>query len=116
MAPKTNKMAPIQNLARKLLKWHLIKTWPQKLMKWHQFKVCPVSEDKMVFRSIKVYQRGKLLTLEQKTGTLLKLGDIFQVTLIVVNELCKIGNVIWVKAFHYFQAISLMIGGNFIHN
>ena len=53
---------------------------------------------------------------EQKAGTLLKLGDIVKVTLVVVNVLCKIGNVIWVEAYHYVQAILLMIGGSFIHN
>ena len=58
---------------------------------------------------------GKLLTLEQKAGTLLKLGDRFKVTLVDI-VLYNIGNVIWVEAYHYFQAILLMIGGNFIHN
>ena len=67
----------------------------------------PVSEDKIVFRSVDVYKRGKLLKLEQKAGTLLKFGEIFKVTLVVVNVLCKIGNVIWVEAYHCFQAISL---------
>ena len=74
----------------------------------------PVSEE--VCRSVDVYQRGKLLTLELKTGTLLKLGVRFKVTLVVVNLLWNIGNVIWVEAYHYFQVILLIIGGNFIHN
>ena len=52
---------------------------------------------------------------EQKAGTLLKLGDRVKVTLVVVNTLCKIGNVIWVEAYHYFQAILLMIGVDHIH-
>ena len=73
----------------------------------------PVSEE--VCRSVDVYQRGKLLTLELKTGTLLKLGVRFKVTLVVVNLLWNIGNVIWVEAYHYFQVILLIIGGNFIH-
>ena len=72
----------------------------------------PVSEE--VCRSVDVYQRGKLLTLELKTGTLLKLGVRFKVTLVVVNLLWNIGNVIWVEAYHYFQVILLIIGGNFI--
>ena len=70
----------------------------------------PVSEE--VCRSVDVYQRGKLLTLELKTGTLLKLGVRFKVTLVVVNLLWNIGNVIWVEAYHYFQVILLIIGGN----
>ena len=74
----------------------------------------PVSEE--VCRSVDVYQRGKLLTLELKTGTLLKFGVRFKVTLVVVNLLWNIGNVIWVEAYHYFQVILLIIGGNFIHN
>ena len=53
---------------------------------------------------------------EQNAGTLLKLGDIVKVTLVVVNVLCKIGNVIWVEVYHYFQAILLMIGVDLIHN
>ena len=60
----------------------------------------PVSEE--VCRSVDVYQRGKLLTLELKTGTLLKLGVRFKVTLVVVNLLWNIGNVIWVEAYHYW--------------
>ena len=60
----------------------------------------PVSEE--VCRSVNVYQRGKLLTLELKTGTLLKLGVRFKVTLVVVNLLWNIGNVIWVEAYHYW--------------
>ena len=73
----------------------------------------PVSEE--VCRSVDVYQRGKLLTLELKTGTLLKFGVRFKVTLVVVNLLWNIGNVIWVEAYHYFQVILLIIGGNFIN-
>ena len=69
-----------------------------------------------MFERVDVYQRGKLLKLEQKAGTLLKFGEIFKVTLVVVNVLCKIGNVIWVEAYHYFQAILLMLGRNFINN
>ena len=61
----------------------------------------PVSEE--VCRSVDVYQRGKLLTLELKTGTLLKLGVRFKVTLVVVNLLWNIGNVIWVEAYHYWS-------------
>ena len=53
---------------------------------------------------------------EQKAGTLLKLCDRVKVTLVVVNVLCKIGNVIWVEVYHYFQAILLISEGNFIHN
>ena len=60
----------------------------------------PVSEE--VCRSFDVYQRGKLLTSELKTGTLLKLGVRFKVTLVVVNLLWNIGNVIWVEAYHYW--------------
>ena len=56
------------------------------------------------------------MKLEQKAGTLLKLCDRVKVTLVVVNVLCKIGNVSWVEAYHYLQAILLMIGGNFFHN
>ena len=33
MAPKINKLAPIQTWHQKLIKWH------QKLIKWHQFNV-----------------------------------------------------------------------------
>ena len=68
----------------------------------------PVSEE--VCRSVDVYQRGKLLTLELKTGTLLKLGVRFKVTLVLVNLLLDIGNVIWVEAYHYFQVLLLIIG------
>ena len=39
------------------------------------------------------------MKLEQKAGTLLKLCDRVKVTLVVVNVLCKIGNVIWVEAY-----------------
>ena len=73
----------------------------------------PVSEE--VCRSVDVYKRGKLLTLEPKTGTFLKLGVRFKVTLVLVNLLLDIGNVIWVEAYHYFQVILLIIGGNFIN-
>lgn len=44
----------------------------------------PVSEE--VCRSVDVYQRGKLLTLELKTGTLLKLGVRFKVTLALPHQ------------------------------
>ena len=35
MAPRINKMAPIQTWHQKFIKWH------QKLITWHQFKTWP---------------------------------------------------------------------------
>ena len=66
---------------------------PPHYLKYLVAALVPKSEDKIVFRCVEIYQRGKLLTLEQKAGTLLKLRNRFKVTLVVVNVFCKIGNV-----------------------
>ena len=51
MAPKINKLAPIQivapkidKMAPKINKMAPIQTWHQKLIKWHQFKTWPKNQ------------------------------------------------------------------------
>ena len=57
-----------------------------------------------------MYMKGDIAAIRAKSGHFVK------VTLVIVNVSCKIGNVIWVEAYHYFQAILLMIGVDLIHN